>query len=59
MKSLVAMIAVSTLFALLSVVPAHAGTSLLGPPTIGLMQAWSLLGAGAVALIWRLFSGPT
>jgi hypothetical protein len=58
MLPLIASIAVSALFALSSVVPAQAGTSLGGAPTIGLTEAWSLLGTGAVALAWRLFSRP-
>jgi hypothetical protein len=56
MLHLIASIAASSLFALASVLPAHAGTSLGDAPTIGLVEAWSLVGTGAVAVAWRLFS---
>ena len=56
MAPFIASIAVSTLFALSSVVGVHAGASLGGAPTIGLTEAGALVAIGAVALMWRLFS---
>ncbi len=58
MLHLIAVIAVSALFASSSVLSGHAGGSLVGPPAIGLAEAWSLVSVSVVALAWHRVSRP-
>lgn len=55
---LIAVIAVSALFASSSLLSGHAGESLAGPPAIGLAEAWALVSVSVVALAWHRVSRP-
>ena len=58
MAAFIAAIATATVFAMSSVAYDPAGATLGGAPTIGLMEAWLLIGTGTMVVAWRFFSRP-